>query len=408
MFSERESAGEERVATFLRVISEEAGLSVNYYESGANVAAVELKDERGRVAAAGAGKGRARTVGALAEALEHYSFAHKVEPLRRVPVRQLLAQEATRNDGYLQSLGDSSHQDDSVQCLRFYRINQRNHCILVPASLVSLAYLGQEGAGGEQRNAGPDAHLLKYFTNSGVATGYGWRESVLYGLNEVIERDGLSSIYEQLVAGRRPDLAEVHPHWLAAHFQDNAELLGFVSSARVFFGEHKGMPFAMALSKAYHEGRLALIGSGCSISPTQAVYRAVTELLQVSKLQDDVTRREDERVKAHLLSGRGLHRLIELADWLAGPFPLLDSLHASGGLSVAQQLSWVVRRLREHGFAAYFRPIKVFSDRVVVTQVYVPGLERFNLVRSGLRVVPQRILFAAAQCRGAKEEANHV
>ncbi|MCY1376851.1 hypothetical protein D9M69_643750 [compost metagenome] len=57
-----------------------------------------------------------------------------------------------------------------------------------------------------------------------------------------------------------------------------------------------------------------------------------------------------------------------------------------------RQLERVIESLKVHGYKVYYRVVREINEYSFVTQVYIPGLERFNLIRSGKWVAPQEAL----------------
>jgi ribosomal protein S12 methylthiotransferase accessory factor len=61
---------------------------------------------------------------------------------------------------------------------------------------------------------------------------------------------------------------------------------------------------------------------------------------------------------------------------------------------VQEQVEFILERFAATGLRAFKRTLLDFENGCVVAQVYVPGLERFNLIRAGIPVVSQHLLHA--------------
>lgn len=60
-----------------------------------------------------------------------------------------------------------------------------------------------------------------------------------------------------------------------------------------------------------------------------------------------------------------------------------------------KQVENALSNLQRAGFEGYYRVLNELRESVFVVQVYIPGMERFNLIRSGKWVAPHRALLVS-------------
>ncbi len=151
--------------------------------------------------------------------------------------------------------------------------------------------------------------------------------------------------------------------------------------------------FSVAIPK-YGPGdfHISPIGSGCSLDICTAVQRAVTEQHQVHTLYDDTQEIVDRRSLDFLSRSKILRHLIDFEPATHLRLPTLDLPSINFNTSVPLQLRTLENNLIASGKTIYHRIISRYSDDGIVCQAYVPGLERFNLIRNGSWVAPQAIL----------------
>lgn len=134
------------------------------------------------------------------------------------------------------------------------------------------------------------------------------------------------------------------------------------------------------------------IGSGCSLDICTAIQRAVTEQFQTHLLYDSTEESIDRKTLNLLSSSNSLKPLIDFAPIKNLRLPTLDHPRKSSTSTVPEQLKTLNNNLSITNRKIFQRTVARFSTNSIVTQVYIPGLERFNIIRNGLLVVPQHIL----------------
>lgn len=383
------SCSEDKIRQAISSLSFEP--SVKYTNSSKCVATCTLEDAGGSAVAEGAGKGQHCQVGALAESIEHYALEHgSSRGLVTRPINEIRHQGFTRIDGILANLPDSER---TIECVEL--IDLRNgRSAIVPAVLqLPGKHLMEKNSVQTET-----AFLSRYSTNSGTAFGCSENEAILHGLNEVLERHMLSKILMSLCAQHDSiQLRSVAAAALSEVFPKNSTFISLATNMKILMTETiHGVYFAMAIPKR-PDGRYLLcpVGSGCSLDPKVAIERAVTELHQTMTLYDQQEKATDLSALALANYSPALRPLINL-EVLRNTELFCRRLDPPRRLSVDEQIEFIVEKLAMTGSRAFKRTLLSVENGCAVTQVYVPGLERFNLVRAGIPVVPQHLLHANA------------
>ncbi|AQZ65851.1 hypothetical protein BKM31_34230 [[Actinomadura] parvosata subsp. kistnae] len=344
--------------------------------------------------ASGMGKGaldEAR-LGALFEAIEHHLTGpacfdpDAVEPAAPAA----LAAGPLRADACAPLLAPMPGR--RMACRR-YRALDGGDDALVPLFLSAPWYL-EAGAAPLRERAGDDSdytHLMRYSCNSGSAVGVTAAEAVLHALNETIERDALSLLLVRaFLCGRpfRPRLVDpgTLPGPAARAYAVAAELTG--SPVHLLdITTDLGAPSMLAYT-APACGRPHRRGTGTSLSPAHAAWRALTELVQTT-LGEELGggSRGDQAAPAAYpaLAACGRFELTEvLRRGRVVPLPDGGPVMAAPGA----QLRAVCAMLAARGLRVYARTVRAVPGCVVAVHVMVPGLERFMLITDGNLVVP--------------------
>lgn len=219
---------------------------------------------------------------------------------------------------------------------------------------------------------------------------------MLHGLNEIIERHALSKILMSL-CGQYERLLLTSPSvdLLDEIFSDQAELRSIARRMKVLITKTiYGVYFSMAIPKR-PDGRYPIcpVGSGCSVDPHVAIERASTELLQALELFDESEKVADLKAYALMQRSLMLQPLINL-EILRNVEYTCKRLDPPKRKSVTDQVDYIIKKTSLTGLRVLRRALFTFDNGCAVTQVYIPGLERFNLIRAGIPVVPQHLLHA--------------
>lgn len=345
------------------------------------VATCSLYAPSGEEVSSGAGKGLHCKLGAIAESLEHYFLEHCTEDEPRAISGELIRACTQNNDDWFLKCIPAS-----IELLSF-RLNALDgtDSIYVPAALLNPASQYVNKALETEAS-----FLTKYSSNSGMALGCTESEALLHAINECIERHALS-IYYLSACQLMPALKLKTPSASLLHeaFCNDSVLLARTEKLTLYMtNEFYGVFFCIAIEQPEYGCSLSVIGSGCSACPNVALYRAVSEQLQCARLRGAREKEEDENTARLLMSSRRLSKLLT---------PTMDcefeEVYPTATCnSIRVQIQQTTGYLQKHGRAVFYRTLFNTPGLACVVQAYIPGLERFHLIRSGIPVVPQSVL----------------
>ncbi|WP_144966491.1 YcaO-like family protein [Pseudomonas sp. DE0010] len=384
MMTERELNTEEaycRLTTLHRHLGFHSKTKLSKYNG--LVATCHLYDSAYKEVSCGAGKGEHCELGALAESLEHY-FVDKATPTV-IESDKILQSIAPFDDWLLKSIPPGCLIPYfSLQALNTYDE------ITIPAILISPSPRNINEI--EKTAAG---FLSKYTSNSGTALGCTESEALLHAINEAIERHALSMYYLSL-CGLTPPLKLYQPSdsFLEETFAHDTDLLRRTKKLEIYLThDFYEVPFCIAVSRSKKEGSLSSIGSGSSINPSIAMYRAVTEQIQCEQLSGATEKQEDLAAEKMLAHSSRLSALLHPCPTYAVPV-----FHPPRtNLSVRGQVKRTLINLEKQNKTAFYRTLYEHPSLATVVQVFIPGLERFHLIRSGIPVAPQSALKGIGQ-----------
>ncbi|MCW1244143.1 YcaO-like family protein [Pseudomonas sp. SAICEU22] len=352
------------------------------------VATAELFDDNDNLVESGAGKGPDSLIGALAESIEHFST---FQPLTDAPIRyrsdKIATQKAVAEDGIFTSLPLT---ENLIECFRLTSLNDTEElfapCILLcPETTQNI----HEDSNSALR------FLSRYSSNSGIAFGCTENEALLHGIHETIERHILSLFY-MAVCGLGPAIELYTPSTALLETALTSHPAALTSADRlqvIIIKDVLSVYFAVAFPKAgpgaHH---LSPIGSGCSLEIHTAIQRAVTEQFQSEDLYGAAEESIDRETFDLLSKSRHLKNLIDFAPIIKTTLPIINAPAHIDPMTVSAQLEELQKNLSIKKMKIFHRTVARFSNNSIVTQIYIPGLERFNIIRNGRLVVPQHVL----------------
>lgn len=352
------------------------------------VATAELFDEDNKLIESGAGKGPEALIGALAESVEHLSTFHShIDNLTWQRSDIIGAQKPSRQDGFLINLPIT---EDLIECFRLTALC-KNESLFVP----SILLCPRTATSADNNKHSAIQYLTRYSSNSGIAFGCTEAEALLHGTHEVIERHILSLFYMAVCAiGPKIEFFAPSRALLATALQYNPSALEAADALQiVIIKDVLSVYFSVAFPrKGPGDLHLSAIGSGCSLDICTAIQRAVTEQFQTHLLYESTEESIDRKTFNLLSSSNRLKSLIDFAPIKNLKLPILDHPRKTFTPTVPEQLKTLDKNLSIANRKIFQRTVARFSANSIVTQVYIPGLERFNIIRNGLLVVPQHIL----------------
>lgn len=387
--SEREFAPSTALSKIQNIIKSLNLFSVtNYTDSDKLVATADLFDSQNNLIQSGAGKGPDSLVGALAESIEHLCLLMPAtSDVSTQSCEFVASQKAAQRDGFLTSLSCLSN---SIQSLKLTTVDNTAE-LFVPTTLLCPRVTNNSVG-----SACPATQFLsRYSSNSGTAFGCTKAEALLHGTHEVIERHVLSRFF-MAVCSIGPAVTMYTPSkiLLATALRENSYALSRANKLQVIvIKDFMNVYFSVALPKVgpgpFH---LSPIGSGCSLDICIAIQRAVTEQFQVEDLYDIPQEATDKKTLDFLAGADTLRPLIDFFPVKNLTLPILDIPKMDLASSVPEQLEALQNNIEKSGKTIFYRVLAQYSEDGTVCQTYVPGLERFNLIRNGYFVAPQRVL----------------
>ena len=339
------------------------------------VATCHLYDSTYKEVSCGAGKGEHCELGALAESLEHY-FVDKASP-DSIASDQVLRSIAPFDDWLLKSFPP----DCQVPCFRLQALTSYGE-IEIPAILIAPSSKNIDEI--EKTAAG---FLAKYATNSGTALGCTESEALLHAINESIERHALSMYYLSLCGLASPlEIYRPSDTFLEETFAHDTKLLHHAKKLEIFLThDFYEVSFCIAISRNRKEGSLSGLGSGSSINPSIAMYRAVTEQIQCEQLYGSIEKQEDLATEKMLTQSARLASLLHPC-----PTYTVPTFHPPRHeLSVREQIKRTLFNLEKQNKTVFYRTLYEHPTLATVVQIFIPGMERYHLIRSGIPVAPQ-------------------
>jgi ribosomal protein S12 methylthiotransferase accessory factor len=372
---------------------DELGLHASSRILGDKIVCVQtcLHTSDSKEVARGAGKGDpiAASVGALYEALEHYlSDEWNSTPLHWQTYRYFANHPQFVDDSPLSLL--VKQQEARIVC-RSYRSLIDGPLFSYPLALTCPRYCEHP-----LHDDPTDLRALRrYASNSGTAIGATYDEAVLHALNESIERDALSLFllkhfyYQHPYTLRRvipTSLGpQAHDALLAVNQQFNTQVVlldistEFCATTCLAF-----IPNSSTLPTVY--------GTGTSLDPMHAAWRALTELAQLKWLASEPPLHGYLlNAQRHLARFKRLQRSLhfDTRHLMARPVEWVTLQQRQYPSRLEGQINGLVENLAGHGLIPGV--CTLFQSQLGTTLVHVtiPGLERFFLVSTGNVVVPQ-------------------
>jgi ribosomal protein S12 methylthiotransferase accessory factor len=364
-----------------------------------------LRAADGTVAPMGQGTGKGRRadaqVGALFEALEHYlggPACFDPTTLESVTTEQVLAGplEAEASAVLLTELSDRH-----LACHRYQPLLGGGEDLLVPLYL-SMPWYVERDANGLRVDVGDDCDyrdLMRYSCNSGAAIGVTAAEALLHALNEVIERDAFSLLLARTFLGDpKSRLNAIDPATLPRHVKEaHAAAERLVDASVHVLDITSDLAVPTMLAYVPPEGaRPHRRGVGTSLYPAYAVWRAITEFVQLALASARPASIGGWPCHPDLGGLAAAHPDLHAC----GRFDLTEHLRTTGispftpaartPRTPAHQLRELVALLATHGHRPYYRTVATLPGDITAVHVIVPGLERFMLVTDGNVVIPGR------------------
>ncbi|MGW3563898.1 YcaO-like family protein [Streptomyces sp. NPDC000941] len=370
-----------------------------------------LLDAAGYVVPHGQGSGKGRRddarIGALFEALEHHLTGPAHFDAQQVEFRA--GAELVEGPFAGEACAPVLARLERVACHGYAPLGGEadaasggGESIAVPAALTTSWYLDRA----ECRKAAGDGadyrQLARYGSNSGSAIGVTKAEALVHALNEAIERDALSLLLARAFLGpharsfrpRVVDPATLPADLAAAHHA--AEHLTGTPVHLLHTTTDIGVPAFVAYAPVGNSEMRS--SGGASLSAHYAARRALTECIQARLLARAAVDLPPTPLKAlarypalHACARFDLTDHLTRADRIAFPAD-----HEPPG-TVEQQERHLTDLLTAAGHPPYHRTAASLPGGITAVHAFVPGLERFMTVLSGMLLLPGPRARAAAR-----------
>lgn len=386
---ERETTSSEALYNIMSTIHA-LGLNpiAHYADATKLVATAQLFDNCNNFVESGAGKGPDALIGALAESIEHFStFRSHTDDHISQRSESIATQKTAENDGLFINL---PHSEELIKCFKLTTLDNKQ-TLLIPCILLCPRTADKSLS----KNSSAVNFLNRYSSNSGIAYGCTEDEALLHGTLEVIERHILSLFFMATCAiGPKIDLYKPSKDLLRKSLQNDESSLERADKLQIIIiKDVMSVYFSVAIPKEGPGGlHLSSIGSGCSLDICTAIQRAVTEQFQADVLYDAAEEANDRKTLDLLSSSKNLKSLIDFSPIKNLRLPTFHYHSQNSRTTVSEQIKTLDAELLKTNKQIFRRTVTRFSDKSIVPQTYIPGLERFNIIRNGLLVAPQHIL----------------
>ncbi|GGP06588.1 YcaO-like family protein [Nonomuraea glycinis] len=347
----------------------------------------------------GYGKGDVESarVGALFEALEHYlsSVDGFDADALHLQDSDSLARGPLARDVAVSMLAEMPH--GKIGCMST-RSGRTGETVSVPVFLSVPDYVLPAGEclRGRVGDFFDYTAVQRYSFNNGWASGVDAHEAVVHALNEVVERDAFSLLLIDQFLGRRSRrLRVVDPATLPDDLALLGEHAGEIAGTPIHLIDmttELDVPAFLAFCPPQPGSPARVRGCGASLSRAHAMRRALTELVQLlilDQYSSEEQKAEERDCLPDLTRGFPVLRACRFADFT----PLLADAERvayredDAPSTPPDHQDRLVNVLASNGFDVYLRDHYV-TDDLVVSNVLVPGLERFLLITDGQFVLP--------------------
>lgn len=356
----------------------------------------QLFNSQGGLVATGNGKGLGlqSKASAIYEAIEHWhtsNFASQNLKCRLFQVSSIPKVEKLIGEKAIDILlREQGHQ--SILCRQYFSISKQQD-LYYPLFLSTPNYSTSPEIG----DSIDYTYIDCYSTNSGTATGLSITEALIHSTCELIERDALSLLLINLFIKKNPNsVALIDKNTIPVNQQEIVSELETACNGEITILETTsdfGIP-AFTVSLSNSNFTINPTGSGCSLSKDYALERALLETLQNFHLHDSDIEDEDLRI---LSEYEKLHNykacaIFDLAEILSNDYFLTKDFSAcidyKKPSSLQEHLNIISELVNKNGYEIFYSALQNDDSKIKCVHTIIPGLEKFNLVRSGNPILP--------------------
>lgn len=376
-------------------ISSQTNLQFYHHKKG-HVDVVYVVDSRERELAYGLGKGIHSMIGAYGECIEHLIYrdiGHHGQ--KGFSLADFKTTQGCQEDIILRYACGLSDAPDEINCIQFNSVKSDSK-VFIPRSFVNYHFLQDSQKPLTQFKS----FLSRYVTTSGTAFGLTEDDAFLHALNEVIERDLTSEFFLTISSMdflTKNTFAKLNKSTLPAYFQaliDDISKLYTPSSIELYISKTIfGNWWSICIAKPSFSSSYLLPqwGAGCSLSYDLAIYRSITECIQML----DAYEVENEYADKNLLTFLQGYPYLENIANLEAPNTFFEvpyeTSNTTANLPIASQIDIICSNMILKGY----RPAKHVASQgnsYSVVCAYVPNLERFYNITKCTPVLPLRYI----------------
>lgn len=235
--------------------------------------------------------------------------------------------------------------------------------------------------------------LNKYKSNSGFAIGLSKDEALVHGINELIERDCLSSYFKEVYFQRSEPTRIVDINQLSSKLKmliDEVEKTIGSEIILIDISKYQGIYCYYAISKN-QKNYTPFKGSGASTISDYALERSLLELLQHYQLHDSQDKLVDYNIKNVFKSYHNYYQAI-MTNYEDYPIQRvnINRWRMSECESVSKILVTLTEIITSYGLEIYYCQI-VNIEGVVGIKVVIPGTDNFQAINNGMLLIPNEV-----------------
>lgn len=353
-----------------------------YTTDCARVASVQLTTSHGLPLATGHGRGAWPLVGAYFEAFEHLMLEKSASSLT---VQFSLDTWLTSTHCHQQCLfgqalqDDYQDQDEEITFSFYHSLSSANQ-YLIPDLLTNPFYPRPS-----TYNAA-FCFLKRYTSKSGWASGSTFKETVLHGANELIADHYLSEMYKQYIGFTEYTgefIRILPPNKIVETYRPY--IIDIDQMTLVMCETQFGSYFCVCVLPS-SLSPMALRATGVSYCQYHAIERAVSGVVQILETYDGQALKNDLDAAKFLNKYSKLSQLTELSKLDRLPCVVLSQIQPDQR-PFQEHYQFLLKSIKSQGYDLLAK--RAFhQDDIWLTSIYIPGLERFNIIDKGTWVVP--------------------
>ncbi|TXG89997.1 hypothetical protein DW322_06940 [Rhodococcus rhodnii] len=349
----------------------------------------------------GKGSSASARVGAVFEALEHYVSRSCSVPAETVKLASSsrVAKEALAGDLLADIVGEAP--EGLMACAEYRAVAPAADYrgpIDVPLGLSSPSFVESADARQSLGDSFDYRPIARYCTSTGWAAGVTVEDALLHALNEQIERHLVSEfIADQFLSSKPQPINSVDresvPESLRGKWIQSESVIGSrIHVIRCVGSVDYPTYIAYAPGVRLLDDRLR--GAGSSISHEHAVERALSEIAQskfaiesgsIARKGLEYSKKSVGEPGSKLRSASEFDLDSRIENVRSREFP--DSIGYF--IDTVEQVAAAASALLDGGLKSYYS-VRFESQDLAIVNVFIPGVERFLLIRDGHLVVPSR------------------